>query len=50
MECKRSDRRQPGQERLAEPPPVAMAKALRAIIHEDADIKEAQDIFNETKK
>jgi putative autoinducer-2 (AI-2) aldolase len=31
------------------PHPVAMAKALRAIIHEDADIKEAQDIFNETK-
>jgi putative autoinducer-2 (AI-2) aldolase len=30
--------------------PVAMAAALRAIIHENANVKKAQDIFNETKK
>jgi putative autoinducer-2 (AI-2) aldolase len=29
--------------------PVAMARALQAIIHEDADVKAAQGIFNETK-
>jgi hypothetical protein len=29
---------------------VAMAKALRAIIHEKADVKKAQSIFSETKK
>ena len=28
--------------------PVAMAKSLRAIIHENADVKKAQDIFNDT--
>ncbi len=32
------------------PHPVAMAKALHAIIHENANVKEAHDIFNETKK
>ena len=30
--------------------PVAMAKALRAIIHENAAVKKAQEIFNGTKK
>jgi putative autoinducer-2 (AI-2) aldolase len=30
--------------------PVAMAKALRAIIHEKADVKRAQDIFNNAQK
>lgn len=30
--------------------PVAMAKALRAIIHENAEVKEAHDIFNNAKK
>jgi len=29
--------------------PVAMAKALRSIIHENATVKYAQDIFNEVK-
>jgi putative autoinducer-2 (AI-2) aldolase len=29
--------------------PVAMAKALRAIVHEDANVKKAQEIFNEVK-
>jgi putative autoinducer-2 (AI-2) aldolase len=29
--------------------PVAMAKALHAIIHEEATAKEANDIFNEVK-
>jgi putative autoinducer-2 (AI-2) aldolase len=29
--------------------PVAMAKALRSIIHENADVKQAQEIFTETK-
>ena len=29
--------------------PVAMAKALRAIIHENADVEGAQEIFNETR-
>lgn len=29
--------------------PVAMAKALYAIIHKNADAKQAQDIFNDTK-
>jgi putative autoinducer-2 (AI-2) aldolase len=29
--------------------PVAMAKALHAIIHEKADVKKAHDIFNNTK-
>ncbi|MBU1997944.1 MAG: 3-hydroxy-5-phosphonooxypentane-2,4-dione thiolase [Candidatus Omnitrophota bacterium] len=29
--------------------PVAMAKSLRAIIHEKANVKKAQEIFNETK-
>lgn len=32
------------------PNPVAMARALRAIIHENATVKKAQEIFNETKK
>jgi putative autoinducer-2 (AI-2) aldolase len=32
------------------PHPVAMAKALHAIIHENANVQEAHDIFNETKK
>jgi len=32
------------------PQPVAMARALRAIIHESADVKQAEAIFNETKK
>jgi putative autoinducer-2 (AI-2) aldolase len=31
------------------PHPVAMAKALKAVIHDDATPDEAQDIFNETK-
>lgn len=30
--------------------PVAMIKALRAIIHEDATAKEANDLYNELKK
>jgi putative autoinducer-2 (AI-2) aldolase len=29
--------------------PVAMKKALRAIIHEKASVKEAEEIFNDTK-
>lgn len=29
--------------------PVAMARALRAIIHENADVKEAHDLFNRVK-
>ncbi|MBL7071396.1 MAG: 3-hydroxy-5-phosphonooxypentane-2,4-dione thiolase [Candidatus Omnitrophica bacterium] len=29
--------------------PVAMAKALRAVVHENASPKEAREIFNETK-
>jgi putative autoinducer-2 (AI-2) aldolase len=29
--------------------PVAMARALRAIIHEDATVKEAHDLFNSVK-
>jgi len=29
--------------------PVAMAKALYAVIHENADVKKAHEIFNETK-
>jgi putative autoinducer-2 (AI-2) aldolase len=32
------------------PHPVAMAKALNAIIHKKADVKQAQEVFNETKK
>lgn len=32
------------------PHPVAMAKALQAVIHQNASVKEAQEIFNETKK
>jgi putative autoinducer-2 (AI-2) aldolase len=32
------------------PHPVAMAKALRAIIHEKANVKAAQEIFNEAKR
>lgn len=32
------------------PHPVAMAAALRAIIHEKADVKKAQEIFNQVKK
>ena len=32
------------------PHPVAMAKALRAIIHEDASVKEAQQLFNDSKQ
>ena len=32
------------------PHPVAMAKSLRAIIHENASVKKAQEIFNETLK
>jgi len=31
------------------PHPVAMARALRAVVHEKATVKEAHDIFNETK-
>ncbi|MFZ5451919.1 MAG: 3-hydroxy-5-phosphonooxypentane-2,4-dione thiolase [Thermodesulfobacteriota bacterium] len=31
------------------PHPVAMAKALRAIIHDNASVKLAQEIYNETK-
>jgi len=31
------------------PHPAAMAKALNAIIHEDANVKKAQSIFNEAK-
>jgi putative autoinducer-2 (AI-2) aldolase len=31
------------------PYPVAMAKALQALIHEKADVKKAQEIFNEIK-
>lgn len=30
--------------------PVAMAKALSAIVHKNASVKEAQDIFNAAKK
>lgn len=30
--------------------PVAMARALRAIVHERASVKEAEEIFNETKR
>lgn len=30
--------------------PVAMAKALRAIIHENATVKKAQEVFNEAKR
>ena len=29
--------------------PVAMAKSLRAIIHENATVKEAHEIFNDAK-
>jgi len=29
--------------------PVAMARALRAIIHENATVKEAHDLFNSVK-
>jgi putative autoinducer-2 (AI-2) aldolase len=32
------------------PQPVAMAKALHAIIHEKSDVKKALAIFNATKK
>jgi putative autoinducer-2 (AI-2) aldolase len=32
------------------PHPSAIAKALQAIIHEKADVKKAQEIFNEMKK
>ncbi len=31
------------------PHPVAMAAALRAIIHENADVKKARSVFNEIK-
>ncbi|MCK5581530.1 MAG: 3-hydroxy-5-phosphonooxypentane-2,4-dione thiolase [Candidatus Omnitrophica bacterium] len=31
------------------PHPVAIAKALRAIVHEGVDVKQAQEIFNEIK-
>ncbi|NTV30141.1 MAG: 3-hydroxy-5-phosphonooxypentane-2,4-dione thiolase [Candidatus Omnitrophica bacterium] len=31
------------------PHPVAMAKALRAIVHDNVSLKQAQDIFNATK-
>ncbi len=31
------------------PYPVAMAKALRAMIHEDANVKQSMDIFNDAK-
>jgi len=31
------------------PHPVAMAKALRAIVHECANVKKAQEIFNEAR-
>jgi 3-hydroxy-5-phosphonooxypentane-2,4-dione thiolase len=30
--------------------PVAMAKALQAIVHKNANVKEAMEIFNETKQ
>ena len=29
------------------PQPVAMAKALRAIIHENADVKKAKEVFDD---
>jgi hypothetical protein len=29
--------------------PVPMAKALRAIVHDDADVEEAVEIFEATK-
>ena len=32
------------------PHPVAMAKALRAIVHDNVSVKEAQEIFQETKE
>ena len=32
------------------PHPVAVAKALRAIIHENVSVKQAQEIFNQAKK
>ena len=32
------------------PRPVAMAKALRAIVHDNVSVKEAQEIFQETKE
>ncbi len=32
------------------PNPAAMAKALRAIVHDNATAKEALDIFNEKKR
>jgi putative autoinducer-2 (AI-2) aldolase len=31
------------------PNPVAMAKALNAIVHEEATVKQAEDIFKSTK-
>jgi putative autoinducer-2 (AI-2) aldolase len=31
------------------PQPVAMAAALQAIIHEKANVRKAQEIFNEAK-
>lgn len=32
------------------PQPVAMAKALKAIIHENADVKKAKEVYDETVK
>ena len=32
------------------PNPVAMAKALHAVIHKNASVKEACELFNQTKK
>ena len=31
------------------PHPVAVAKALRAIVHENASVEEAHDLFNDVK-
>jgi putative autoinducer-2 (AI-2) aldolase len=31
------------------PNPVAIAKALQAIVHNNATVKEAEEIFNEVK-
>jgi len=32
------------------PQPVAMARALKAIVHDKANVKKAQEIFNQAKK
>ena len=41
---------QSGQKCLAEPHPVAMAKALRAIVHDNASVKQAHEILKQTKE